>query len=107
MRRLLHSRSRTSPVQLIFLAPRASGPLAQASRGVPSAQDFSDGPGLGNASLRRKRRVAVENLARRTQPVNLQVLREAFQERARALGIFVYAQVAVTKGPSSQPQTVP
>src|SRR6266478_1279190 len=88
----------------------------------PSAQHFADAPSLRNTSLRGKRRVSVENLAERAEPIALnrgpERLKKTHRRHAvgvnplcwRIIGFTPTAWrrcCASTKGPSSQTQTVP
>ena len=73
----------------------------------PSAQYFSNAPGLRDATARREGSVAIENLADAADAVIVQVMLKRQQERIRCFPVAVDAPVRCHERADQRVQTVP
>src|SRR3989441_7808381 len=69
------------------------------AEGVPGAQRLGHAPGLGDAAVRQERRVAVEDLGDRAQPVVAKVIGERREVLAGRLRITIDVEVSEGEGP--------
>lgn len=65
---------------------------------VPGAEDFGDGPGLGDASTRGMWRLAVKDFSERADSVLVELMGHGFQIREGRTGIAVHAVMCQYEG---------
>lgn len=65
---------------------------------MPGAEDFGDGPGLGDASLRGEGRLSIKDFSQGSQSVIVELVGHRFEIGQRHAAIAVHSMVRERKG---------